>query len=171
MKYLGICDIIDWDSVIKSLEHQTPTYIGPSHKLGDPIPGLSEVTDIWQRAKFGANAEWDMFISGDAFDISIAEQFMDYVGIDNYNTCWISRIRPGKMAPWHWDVNDNEAELGEFRRFHCHIGKPVHGHVLVVDDKCLYNQPQGSTYEWNSRKSWHAGMNAGLTPKYLFNIW
>ena len=66
IKHIGICNTIDWNGLIKQLETTTPTYIGPSHKEGDPIPGLDEVTDIWKKAEFktvheGGNVGWDMF--------------------------------------------------------------------------------------------------------------
>jgi hypothetical protein len=180
MKRIGNCShIIDWDEVINSLDTQVPAYIGPSHKEGDGIPGLDQVTDMWKRAGLktanqGGTVEWDMFLAGINFDMSIANKFAEFVGIEKFNSCWISRINIGRFSPWHWDVHDNEVELScrkDIRRFHCHIGKPAHGHVLIVEDKCFYNQPQGEIYEWPSRTSWHAGMNCGLTPKYLFNIW
>jgi hypothetical protein len=182
MKYIGNCsNIIDWDDVITSLENVKPSYVGPSHKKGDNIPGLNEVLDIWERAKFKTVHEdpngtvgWDMFISGKDFDERITEKFLEFVGLTEYTTCWISRINIGRMAPWHWDVNDDEEQLSqqpEKRRFHCHIGKPRHGHIFLLEDRCFYNQEQGATYEWPSRKLWHAGMNSGLTPKYLLNLW
>ncbi len=180
IKRIGNCaDIIDWDSVIRHIEHQQPAYVGPSHKEGDPIPGLDGVTDMWKRAglktvKEGGTVEWDMFLVGVNFDQSVADKFAEFVGINNYNSCWISRINIGRFSPWHWDVHDNEIELSkrtDIKRFHCHIGKPAHGHILIVEDKCFYNQPQGEVYQWPARTSWHAGMNCGLVPKYLFNIW
>ena len=180
IKRIGNCaDLIDWDKVIQHIEHQEPAYIGPSHKEGDPIPGLDNVTDMWKRAGFktvkeGGTVEWDMFLAGINFDISIADRFADFVGIEKYHSCWISRIHIGRFAPWHWDVHDDEETLKyrtDIKRFHCHITKPAHGHVLIVEDKCFYNQPQGETYQWPARTSWHAGMNCGLVPKYLFNMW
>jgi len=180
MKFIGNCNsLIDWDKVIASLDK--PSYVGPSHKKGDNIPGLDEVTDLWSRANFKTVHEdptgtvgWDMFISGKDFDERITEKFLDFIGLQEYNSCWISKIEVGKMAPYHWDVNDDEEQLSsrnDIRRFHCHIGKPKHGHVLLVDGQCFYNQEQGNTYEWPSRKSWHAGLNCGLEPKYILNLW
>ncbi len=180
IQHIGNCShIIDWDEVIRHLETQVPAYVGPSHKQGDGIPGLESVTDLWNRAglkttKDGGTVEWDMFLSGVNFDSSIADKFAKFVGIDRYNSCWISRINIGRFSPWHWDVHDDEENLSkrtDIQRFHCHIGKPAHGHVLIVEDKCFYNQPQGEIYKWPSRTTWHAGMNCGLVPKYLFNMW
>lgn len=179
MIHRGICNTIDWNDLIDNLKHATPTYIGPSHKEGDNIPGLNEVVDIWNMAGFktidkGGNVGWDMFVAGDAFDVDIAKTFCQFVNISSYTSCWVSRINVGHISPWHWDVNDDEENLKKktgIRRFHCHMSPPSHGHILVVENECFYNQIQGSVYEWSDRKNWHAGMNSGLTPKYLFNIW
>ena len=180
IEYFGNCsDLIDWSQVIKDIEHQVPTYVGPSHKAGDSIPGLDEVANLWDRAGYvnwdqGGTVGWDMFVAGKSFDISVADKFSKFVNLPNYTSCWISRIHQGMFAPQHWDVNDNEVELSKAPdkiRFHCHITDPAWGHVLIVDDKCLYNQPQGAVYKWSSRKLWHAGTNCGLVPKYLFNFW
>jgi hypothetical protein len=182
MKHVGNCNnIINWDNVIDSIKYQTPAYVGPSHKKGDPIPGLEEVVDIWDRSKFvtvhqnpkNGTVGWDMFLPGQ-FDPAIADTLAEFVGITKWRSAWISRINIGLMAPWHWDVHDDEEELSKIkgiRRFHCHIGKPAHGHILLLEDEIYYNQQQGSTYEWPSRTSWHAGMNCGIVSKYLFNIW
>lgn len=175
------CHIIDWDEVISSIEDQTPAYVGPSHKKGDNIPGLDEVIDLWERAKFitvhqdpnKGSVGWDMFLPGQ-FDRNIVDKFAKFVGLKRYHSAWISRIHIGKMSPWHWDVHDDEEKLSkilDIKRFHCHMSKPTHGHVFLIEKEIYYNQPQGEVFQWPGRTSWHAGMNCGLVPKYLFNIW
>ncbi len=177
IKYIGnSSDVIDWSSVIRDIENQTPAYVGPKHKAGDPIPELAEVTDIWTKAGYktaseGGTVAWDMFFPGDNFDFDVAVKFGQYVGVEKFTSCWISRIWPGYFAPQHWDVMDDESSIPDVRRFHCHMGQPAFGHILIVDNQCLYNQPQGATYEWSSRKLWHAGTNCGIGPKYIFNFW
>jgi len=185
IKYVGNTNaIINWDQVIAGLEkcghetHPGPFY-GPKHKAGDPIPQLKEVTDIWtdagyHRVEDGGTVQWDMFFPGTHFDQSIVDKFVEHYNIEKYSSVWISRIWPGHFAPIHWDVNDMEEELAKYPdrlRWHCHIGKPTFGHVLIVEDQVFYNQQQGDVFQWDSRKYWHAGTNCGLTPKYLFNIW
>jgi hypothetical protein len=51
------------------------------------------------------------------------------------------------------------------------MSPPAFGHIFIVDDECLVNKEQGSTFKWSSRKLWHAGTNCGLVPKYIFNFW
>jgi hypothetical protein len=180
LKYIGNCsNIIDWDKVIKDCENTAPEYIGPSHSRKDNLPGLDKIIDNWDRAgyklaKDGGTIEWDMFIPGKQFDQKVVDQFCNFVGISTYKTAWVSRVNVGRTTALHWDVHDDEEQLSKLPdppRFHCHIGKPAHGHVLLLESDCLYWQQQGDTYQWPNRKAWHAGGNAGLTPKYLFNIW
>jgi len=180
IEYFGnCCLLIDWESVIRDLENATPEYIGPKHKRGDVIPGLDEVVDLWENAGYktvdnGGTVNWDMFLPGKQFDQSIVDKFANFAQISNYKSAWISRIHPGRFAPQHWDVNDDETELSKIPdvvRFHCHMSKPKFGHIFIVEDKCFYNQDQGSVYKWSSRKLWHAGTNCGLEPKYIFNFW
>lgn len=178
-EYIGVCDTIDWDSVIESLVDQESAYIGPRHDVGMDVPGVQEVANPLRLAGYkmkheGGNASWDMYLPVTNFDESVVYEFMKFVGMTEYVNCWISRVKPGDVAPWHWDITDDENTLNsmkEFTRFHCHISKPDNGHVLIVEDTCLYNQEQGAVWKWPGRKSWHAGANAGYKPKYLFNIW
>lgn len=184
-KFLGNCsEVIDWDEVITGLEkcgfetHPGP-FAGPEHKEGDEIPLLDEVLVLWRKAGYrsvleGGTVQWDMFYPDVHFDRSIVNKFVEFYNIEKYDSVWISRLNPGKFSPWHWDVNDDEEnllKLPDRPRWHCHIGKPVFGHVFVCEEKVFYNQQQGDTFEWDTRRRWHAGSNAGLVPKYLFNVY
>lgn len=179
LKFIGNCDTIDWLSLISDLEKQQSAYVGPRHDKGDNVPGVEEVAAPLRDAGYkmkheGGNASWDMYLPGKNFDENIVKEFMRFVGMTEYTNAWISRVKPGDVAPWHWDITDDEKTLDskkKFDRFHCHVSPPSPGHVLIVDEHCLYNQPSGATWKWPSRKSWHAGANAGLKPKYIFNIW
>lgn len=176
VRNIGNCShIIDWDNVIRDCENNQPEYVGPSHKRGDNIPGLDEILDLWEKHGYksladGGNVGWDMFLPGKQFDEFVTQQFNRHYKLDCKNF-WISRVHPGHFAALHWDVHDNEEQIGDKPRYHCHISKPAFGHVFIVDEKCLYRQPQGTTYRWESRKLWHAGNNCGLTPKYILNAW
>lgn len=180
IKFIGNCShIIDWNKVIHCVDSSNPEYIGPRHDVGQDIEGVNEVAYPIREAGYkfkseGGNASWEMHFPGQQFSDTVVEKFMLFVGINNAVNCWISKIYPGDVAPWHWDITDDEKTLcfdKDLKRFHCHIDIPRSGHVFIVEDQCLYNQEQGNVYQWPSRKSWHAGANAGLTPKYLFNFW
>jgi len=168
IEYVGNCPI-NWQQLIQHLEIQQPE-TGPKHKAGDNIPGLEEITDMWAAAGYGRSVQWDMFYPGVHFDNTVVEQFVEWSGMPDFTSAWVSRIHPGYFAPIHWDVQDNEP-LPDTIRYHVHMTQPQFGHVFIVEDQCLYNQAQGSAYKWSSRKAWHAGTNCGLAPKYIFNIW
>lgn len=176
-QYIGNCnDIIDWQTIVDSLQAQEPAYIGPRHRGTDDIRGIGEIAQMWKDAGYvisaeGGNAGWGMYFPGQHFNQDVVDTFSEYVGITPINA-WISKITPGMMAPWHWDANDNEEEYStmQLERYSVHICKPQPGHVFAVDDTVMYNQAQGDTFKWSSRKSWHGGGNCGLSPKYLFNI-
>lgn len=176
VRSIGSCNhVIDWDSVIQDLENVEPEFVGPSHKRGDNLPGLDPILDMWETAGYttvhqGGTAGWDMFIPGKQFDQSIVDSWNKYYKLECKNV-WISRVWPGRFAPIHWDVHDDEANLPECPRYHTHIGKPQWGHIFIVADKCLYNREQGETFRWENRKMWHAGTNCGTAPKYIWNAW
>lgn len=182
LEYFGNCQTINWDSLVESVINQEPAYVGPRHRDDDDVPGIAEVANVWNTGGYklrehGGNAQWDMFFPGQNFDPEIATQFAKYVGLESAETAyvWVSRINPGNVAPWHWDVTDDEVtlDLKDRVRYHCHIQRPEDtiGHTLIVEETCLYMPAQGSVYKWPSRKSWHGGSNCGPNPMYTFNFW
>ena len=180
LKFIGNCNhLINWNEVIEDINNVAEAYVGPRHDVGQDIEGVDEVARPIRSAGYkfkaeGGNASWGMYFPGQQFSNDIANKFMEFVGMDSYINCWISKVYPGDVAPWHWDITDDERTLnakGLQRRFHCHIDIPRPGHILIVEDTCFYNEAQGNVYQWPDRKSWHAGANAGLASKYLFNIW
>jgi len=181
LKYFGNCQTIDWSELVASLKKQEPAYVGPRHRPGDvQAPGVDEVADLWINAGYktidqGGNAKWDMYLPGINFDSSIVTKFVEFVGLEGCTNAWVSRVNPGSVAPWHWDVTDNETTLSSQTaiRYHCHMQplSEITGHTLIVGDTCLYNQQPGETYLWSDRKAWHGAANCGMEPMYLFHIW
>lgn len=176
-KFIGnTSSLIDWQHVIEVLDHTAPGYIGPRHSKEDDIIGIQEMDKLWTKAGFklvseNGSAGWDMFFPQTHFDNRIVTLFSEFVNVDPMD-CWISRIHPGNMTPWHWDCNDHEDEYAKLNivRFSCNISAPQHGHVSMIEDTCLYFQEQGNVWQWPARTSWHGGANFGLVPKYLFNF-
>lgn len=106
------------------------------------------------------------------FDKEFVDIFADFVKA-NPLVVFVSEIKPGKCVPWHWDIDQNELEnrnKGELVRYHMHLSVPSPGHVFIVGDRVFYNEAQGNVYQWNDRKSWHAGTNCGIVTKYLFSF-
>ena len=182
-EYIGNCSgVINWDELIKSLESQEPGFVGPRHRRGDTKAlGIDDVATVWENAGYvpigdGGNAGWDMFLPGKNFSYDTVNAFAKFVGLDGCTNAWIARVNPGKVAPWHWDVTDDEATLdkkSEILRFHCHIQRPEDsiGHSLILEDEIFYREEQGAVYKWPSRKSWHGASNCGLKPFYTFQFW
>lgn len=175
--YIGnISNLIDWQVVVDKLAVTEPGYIGPRHSSKDDIVGIQEMAKLWDDAGFvlineGGNAGWDMFFPDKHFDKNIVDTFASYVNATPLS-CWISRVNPGCMTPWHWDCNDNEEYYSTLNtvRYTCHISKPGIGHAIMIEDTCIHNQEQGAVWQWPARTSWHGGINCGFEPKYLFNF-
>lgn len=168
---------IDWDSVITHLSnrdgntlHYNITSFNPS------IPGFAEMDKVWQQAGYKHNdpsIEWTNFFPGADFEQSVVDTFSKIVSATPWMV-WISKIRPGRMAPWHFDAHTNFDEvkkLGTPIRFTCYIQDPQHGHISIVGNSAVYQPAKGSIYQWPSYDAWHCGMNGGLTDKYMFNFW
>lgn len=83
---------------------------------------------------------------------------------------FVSEIRPGKCAPWHWDINPwlDDYPDGKINRYVCFIDKPKYGQAFMIEDESFYLIEQGSIFKYPSLESWHAGFNAGLKTKFLF---
>ena len=170
----GLCQHIDWDhcieqlSILKGIEVTTD----PS-RWNLNTSGYQEIYDIWQRANFNAAAiKWTNYYPDQHFPNELPQQLANYLNV-NIHRAWISRVDPGYCAPWHWDVDDNEQEYlknGDIKRYSCFIEKPVHGHIFIIGDDYLYNQPQGTIVQWKNYKEWHSGINAGMSPKYMLHL-
>lgn len=165
--------MIDWNSIIASIIDTPGRSIKPDKSVWNTAnPAYKELYSQWEAADFNtASIGWINYYPGD-FDESLSTTFAESVGVTHIRS-WISRINPGCCTPWHWDIDDHEQEylkLGKLRRFSVHISKPAHGHVFIINDQCHYMQDQGTVFEWDSYKDWHAGMNCGFTPKFLYNF-
>jgi len=107
------------------------------------------------------------------FDIKFVDEFCKVAEIEYLDPfSFISEIRPGKCAPWHWDINPifTKYDPKELVRFVCFIDQPKPGQAFMLEDECFYMEDQGSIYKYPNPKSYHAGFNAGLKTKFLFTI-
>jgi hypothetical protein len=171
-------DLIDWDEVIDGLKDKKGYLLKYNTETFNPhFNGFSDLNRLWQQAGYEYNdpcVEWINYMPGD-FNINVELKFKELVNPDMHPfMVWISKIRPGRMAPWHFDAHSKVEELfklGEPIRYVCYIEKPTDGHVSIVGDHCIYKPVQGSIYKWDSFDVWHCGLNGGLTDKYMFNYW
>ena len=182
-KYFGNSSaIIDWNSIIKEVDSLGANYSqcgGPTQwwrrKSNNYTPAYSkevnDLVDTWDACNFN----YDFIIVDEWFldlDHEICKQFSKFVNATP-ELVYISRIMPGHGIPLHWDIDDQENKLlakGKVRRFSTFISEPDFGHFFVIKDLNIYNQEQGSVWEWAHYRDEHIGTNFGLTPKYLFNF-
>lgn len=164
---------INWNDVIESLQGEgSPITADPSiWNLSNPE--YEKIYNGWKQANFNIEAvKWINFYPEKNFDKSLTEKIASNLKVNIFRS-WISRIDPGYFAPWHWDVDDNEdlyMSYGYPRRFTIFMNPPTHGHIFIVDDKYYFNQAQGLCIEWKNYKDWHSGINAGMTPNYMFHL-
>jgi hypothetical protein len=85
---------------------------------------------------------------------------------------FITRLKPGKVAPWHYDVLPDISEykkLGSLVRFVCFIQEPIPGHTFSFNNITYYNESVGNIYEWTNVDDYHSAANSSLQPFYMFH--
>lgn len=170
LTYLGNCSsVIDWDNVVRDIENTDPDRVGPP----EGRPGLEEIRNCWEKAgyksvKDGGSVEWNMYFPHESFDITVVDRVLDYFEIPDYSACWISKINPGCCAAPHFDQMETDKPI---QRLHVHIADSRMGHVFYVGNEYIIDYKKGDAYKWNDPFAWHAGMNCGLTPKYMLNVY
>ncbi len=177
-KFIG--NIKDWFDC-NELISQCLVYQGETHNGHLPLdPNNIKYDSYLMQVKAAEDAgyhtnsaiEFRHFKPGKHFDVKFVELFSDYVKATPI-VIFVSEIKPGRMAPWHYDIDPFEEEnskKGEIVRFHLHLSEPKPGHIFILEDTAFYNIPQGNVYQWGDINAWHAGSNCGMVPKYLFNF-
>jgi hypothetical protein len=182
-KYIGnTADIVDWDAIVKICSENNN---GDKNTPSGVITRSQEYTECellgdyhvlmknWVDAGYNMNEiEWFDYYPGQHFDIEVQEKIANFVNADPRRV-FVSEVFPGKIVPWHWDIEDHEEEWlaeGELRRYVVFMQKPQVGHVLPLEKHAFYNMPQGDVWEWDNHRDWHAGLNLGLTTHYLFHF-
>lgn len=165
--------MINWYPLIAHLSGGSTVTVDPSRWNLDN-PGYSEILSIWQKANFNLETiKWTNYYPGVHFPQEVVNWFAQELEIKRVHRSWISKIDPGYMAPWHWDVDDNEEEYlqhGPIVRYTIIIEQMAHGHILIVGDEHYYNKPVNTIIKWSNYKEWHSGINAGMTPSHMLHI-
>jgi hypothetical protein len=173
--FVGKCRTIDWQELVNSLEGKdgdVRTYGIDFYINADGR--FNEIIEQWKKAGYdkSGTVEWINYYPDKHFDATIIKQFEEFTK----TTCiraWVSKIRPGKYAPYHIDIDDKEEEYlaqGELVRYTAHPCVPSKGQVLIVDQTVFHLEEQGNIYRWPDYRAWHAGGNCSFEPKYLFNF-
>jgi hypothetical protein len=173
--YLGYYYRFNLSEIVASLSTQIGVDI-----TTDPLQwnmdtsGYAEIYKLWKEANFNpASIKWTNYYPNTHYSQDLVDDVAKYLRLTGVHRSWVSRIDPGFYAPWHWDVDDNESTYllkGPIKRYSIMLGKPTVGHVFILGEDHLYNVPEGSIFKWNDYKSWHAGINAGMKPKFMFHI-
>lgn len=182
---LGLFNEIDWDDIVSKLsdkpdqEHNPSKTNWPQWEAMD-VDGneMGAMFRSWKQANFNIPViNWGNYYPGVSFPYELGDIVAKHVGLAGVHRCWISRIDPGYMTPWHFDGDDNISkylEKGEPVRLTITISKPRPGHVFLVgnEEQCdsLASSPQGFLFKWHYFREWHAGLNASLTPKLQFHL-
>ena len=183
--YIGnTSNIIDWDHVVTNIDNQGFKFNQPPRGydewrargnkedfIGEQKNSVHSMVSRWESADFNFD-----YIYLSEYFIEVNHPVVQTLG--NFlkltpTFCLISRILPGYGIPTHWDPVNNTEELekqNKVRRFSCFIELPSIGHVFIIGDHYLYDQPQGAIWEWPDYRTPHIGMNFGLTPKYLLSL-
>lgn len=199
-RYIGSTQgIIEWDSIIEIIKGRTDGDFNSvesvmervdseiatgdvfeennveisSENTEDLVDSYYDLMSIWKQANYRlADIQWYDYYPGTHFDISVQDRFANLVGANPLRT-FVSEVRPGRIVPYHWDIEDMEVEwnkLGEMVRYICFMHDPNPGQILVLDEYCFYNPPKHAVYQWHHRKNWHAAANCGKTPYYLYHF-
>jgi hypothetical protein len=164
--------VVNWNEIISNLSNGV-AITADKNKWNLSTPGYLEIYKMWEESKFNMSSiKWINYYPVIHYPVSVDDQMCEHLGINKLRS-WISQIDPGYCAPWHWDVDDNESaylELGEIQRYSCFISEPNNGQMFQLGDRYYTSQPQGTIIKWNNYKEWHAGVNAGITSKYMYHI-
>lgn len=184
--YLGNTgDRINWDSVIQScLAHGDPdintvlSVVDRSESTFEKdqklLKSYRDVIGRWRRAGYNlADISWHDYYPGNHFPLEVQNIFAEIIGAQPLRV-FISEVLPGKIVPYHWDVEDKEEQwlekYGMLYRYVCCIDKPRPASVLVFDKEVLYFNNQGDIFQWDSYKDYHSAANGGEFPQYYFHF-
>jgi len=168
-------NLINWDIVVDKCKSSNGTTMQYNYNCFPDTPEFAALDQMWQQAGYTYNnpsIEWTNYFKED-FGEDVVDAFQKIVQAKPLMV-WISKIRPGRMAPWHYDAHQNIDEFkkhGNLVRYTCYIQEPQHGHISIVGESSVYRPARGSVYQWLTYDDWHCGMNGGLTDKYMFNYW
>jgi len=164
----------NWSSaIIETLKTGSDVTVDPE-RWNQGNPEYVKILNMWKAANFNLSAiKWTNYYPGQHFPETVIIEQLENLKITHVHRAWISKLDPGFLAPWHWDVDDNEQEYlkrGSITRYTVLIEPMAHGHILIIGDDYYYNKPEGTVIKWSNYKEWHSGINAGMSPSYMLHI-
>jgi hypothetical protein len=167
--------MINWNHIVDNLVQEPGSAIttDPS-RWNLKTPGYEEIYKIWRDANFNAAAiKWINYYPGTHFDEEVVKEASSLLNLTGVHRSWISRIDPGYMAPWHWDVDDNERtylEKGAITRYTIIARDFIPGQMFILKDKHFYDLKQNAIIKWDHHRDWHSGINGSMSPNWMFHI-
>jgi hypothetical protein len=163
----------NWPKIIENLKEGRDVTVDPTNwNLSNP--DYKKILDIWEKANFNLSSiKWTNYYPGHSFPEDIVNYYTKELNLNRVHRSWISKIDPGYMAPWHWDVDDNEAEYlthGSIKRYTVIVNQMASGQILIIGNDYYYNKPSNTIIKWGKYNEWHSSSNAGMEPSYLFHI-
>jgi hypothetical protein len=132
----------------------------------------NDLFDVWKKSNYDLSSfEWINYYPDINYPNLLTDRFaQEYNLIPKRD--WISEIKPGKTAPYHWDIDDNHAKWekeGDLIRYSVFIGKSSFGHILCFDNDFYCNEEQGLVVLWDHYTDYHGAANCGIESFYLYH--
>lgn len=162
----------DWKKLINSIQDQEGIPITPDPRIWrTEIPAYGEIKKTWDDANYPEeHIKWINYYPEQHYTSEIDEILCDHFNI-GYRRSWISRIDPGFSAPWHWDVEDDPEDYDGPLRLSIFIKDCEPGHIFILGkEDVFFNMKEGDGIFWKRFNEYHIGMNAGLSPKYMYHL-
>lgn len=165
---------INWSEIIEGLPLDQGDIKTPDIKFYLNTDGrFDQMISTWKNAGYdkSGSVEWINYYPEHHYATSVVENFGQFVNAKCARS-WISRIRPGKMAPFHQDIDDHIEEYlaqGSLVRYSVCISVPSPGSIFLFNDQVFHMQQQGTVIRWPNYLDWHAGTNCGFQDQFMFH--
>lgn len=167
--------MLSWNQLLNEIKDKQGDAKVPTEQFYQNKDGrFDEMIRTWKQAGYDKldSVEWINYYPGKDFNEAHVTQFAEEHNL-KCARAWVSKIRPGKMAPYHQDIDDNIEEYlaqGSLVRYSVFISEPKPGAVFLFHDEVYHLKPQGTIIKWGDYMNWHAGVNCGLSDKYMFHF-
>lgn len=168
--------MVNWKEVVEILEPKQGKDIRTSKiAVWDAYEGTpyEEFVSKHKNSNFNeASIGWSNYYPDKDFDRKITNEYAEKLGLKKVHRSWISRVYPGYIVPWHYDVEDDHPEFFEdgITRYSIFITDSEPGQILIIGDKYHFNYKCGDIIKWDKCTLWHCGVNTAFKSKYTFHL-
>lgn len=172
-------DLVPWGTVLKDLgtgKIRSPRAIWDDKSSNDNSSKAKEyiyILESWVDAGYNINTVyWVDYYPGENYSVDIDNTLAQMLDI-TVKRSWISKVDPGRVAPWHYDVEDrldSWHKEGTVVRYTIFIDKPQWGSVFILEGTPFYNIRQGEIYMWDSPDQYHGAVACGGEPQFLYHV-